>query len=148
MLVLTNPQGQPNEIVELLNSGQGPIRAQNIESPTPASQNLNVDGLTPIQFTILAANHPAGMYNWSLYLVKRVAASAGNLQAQLFYRDTSGAAILLRPNAALTGTGHFNLAPFPIWSTGVDPLVVDLTFPGVAGGTLQMDIYNSVFKVG
>lgn len=115
-----------------------------------SAENLSVDGLTSIHFTILPAGHDAGMYLWSLYFVKRQIAAAGNLSAILNYQDTLGPnQQLIRANASLTGTtGHFNLSPFPIFSTGEQDLVIDMTFPGISGGPLIADIYNSVLLIG
>lgn len=112
--------------------------------------SLNVDGLTTISFTILPANHSPGMFLWSLYFVKRQIAAAGNLVAVLNYADTLGPnQQLTRANASLTGTtGHFNLSPFPIWSVGTQALTIDMSFPGISGGPLIADLYNSILKVG
>jgi hypothetical protein len=113
----------------------------------PNHENLSVNGSAPISFTLLPAPHPAGTYLWNLYFVKKVAGTGGNLAAVLNYTDTSGAAALTRPNASLISTGHFNLSPFPIYSTGSSPITVDITFPGITG-TPDIDIYNSLVQVG
>jgi hypothetical protein len=106
-----------------------------------ADSVLNNDGSAPLSRTILPAGHAAGTYLWTLYFQKTTASNAGNLVAQMNYTDEGGAAVLLRPNASLVSAGHFNLAPFPIYSTGVNAITVDMTFPGI-GTAPVMNLYN------
>lgn len=115
-----------------------------------SAESLGLNGLSTVSIPMVAAGHDAGMYLWCMYLVKRQIGSAGNLNAILNYQDTLGPnQQLARAAASMTGTtGHFNLSPFPIWSTGQQALTIDLTFSGVTGGPLIVDIYNSIVLVG
>lgn len=113
----------------------------------PFQQRLGLDGLTsPIVLMFLPAPHAPGMFSWQGY-VQVIGAAGAQMDATLSYGDEAGAQTI-GELYALGGVGPQLRPAWPIFSAGLLPILVTLTFGGALGPPLVVDYTTALSQVG
>jgi hypothetical protein len=147
-LAFTTPDGPAGARVELTTpQSTQPAVMLSVPALLPAVLQLGIDGSAPLGFVLLAAPHPAGMYQWN-NVVEVLTLAGAIMDATLSYNDQHGAPQAFVYTQGLGSVGIFSPPPYSFYSDGSADIRVDAAFGGAVGPPLLLDYITSVAQTG